>query len=159
MSGILGVKRIQREDNDEFFSFSVNILWKMYRFWSSFSFRSLFSSSSVLEYKQSTTQVTSVPVLTTTTTTTTIRLFPQSSQYITNQINVQVKQTYSGWTPEITVIIKYSPMLIRFQAIWLVRWSPVISLYSSDWLYMKTPGNSIYLQINICRWKIICCCI
>ena len=147
---------MQREDNDEFFSFSVNILWKMYQFWSSFSLRSLFSSSSVLEYKQSTTQVTSVPVLTTTTT---IRLFPQSSQYITNQLNVQVKQTYSGWTPEITVIIKYSPMVIRFQAIWLVRWSPVISLYSSDWLYMKTPGNSIYLQVNICRWKIICCCI
>ena len=23
----------------------------------------------------------------------------------------------------------------------------------------KTSGNSIYFQINICRWKIICCCI
>ena len=33
----------------------------------------------------------------------TIRLFPHSSQYITNQINVKVKQNYSGWTPEITI--------------------------------------------------------
>ena len=39
----------------------------------------------------------------------------------------------------ITNFIKYSPMVIGFQAISLVR--------------------SIYFQINICWWKIICCCI
>ena len=37
--------------------------------------------------------------------------------------------------------IKYSPIFIRFQAIWLVRWSPVISSYSSDWLYMGNAGK------------------
>ena len=31
------------------------------------------------------------------------RLFPQSSQYITNQLNVKVKQIYSGWTPETSI--------------------------------------------------------
>ena len=83
---------------------------------------------------------------------------------------------------EVLYIIKYSLMVIRFQAIWLVRWSPVISSYSSDWLYMENAwlvdchvtfdssetqvifesaasSDTIYFQINICRWKIICCCI
>ena len=69
-------------------------------------------------------------------------------------------------------IIKYSPMVIRFQAIWLVRWSAVISSYSSDWLYMENAwlwgchvtfdstevifesaasSDTNYYQINICR--------
>ena len=30
-------------------------------------------------------------------------MFPQSSKYITNQLNVEVKQNYSGPTPEITL--------------------------------------------------------
>ena len=48
----------------------------------------------------------------------------------------------------VSAIIKYSPMVIRFQAIWLVRWSPIISSYSSDWLYMENAG-----KLNLFSYK------
>ena len=45
--------------------------------------------------------------------------------------------------PEVdNVHIKYSPVVIWFQAIWLVRWSLVISSYSSDWLYMENARKT-----------------
>ena len=103
-------------------------------------------------------------------------------------LGLSLRRYYLGYLlehfnlPYLNHFIKYSPMVIRFQAIWLVRWSTVISSYSSDWLYMKNAwlwgchvtfdstktevifesaasSDTIYFQINICRWKIICCCI
>ena len=50
-------------------------------------------------------------------------------------------------------IIKYSPMVIRFQAIWLVPWSPVISSYSSDWLYMENAGKPKPTRITLSSYE------
>ena len=58
------------------------------------------------------------------------------------------------------IIIKYSPVVIRFQAIWLVRWSPFISSYSSDWLYMENTRRlvlkkTVFLRGRV-RWIWVC---